>query len=242
NATLAVTQGTGTILNDDPLPSLSIGDVSVTEGNSGTVNAVFTVRLSALSGQNVTVHYATADGTAIAPGDYAAANGDLTITAGQSSRTITVRVKGDTLNEPDESFLVILSDPVHATLANSRGTGTILNDDPVSVAAAGFTVTGENCFPTNGVIDPGETVTVNFALRNASSGTDTVNLTATLQPDGGVASPSGPQTYGVLSVGGPAVAKPFTFTANGVCGAAVVAVLRLRDGASDLGAVTNVIR
>src|SRR6185503_13310521 len=66
NATLADSQGLGTILNDDAMPALSISDVSVTEGNTGTSNAVFTVSLSAISGQSVTVNFATADGTAVA--------------------------------------------------------------------------------------------------------------------------------------------------------------------------------
>src|SRR2546427_2077375 len=70
NALLADSQGMGTINNDDPLPALSINDATVTEGNQGTTNAVFTVRLSAVSGQTVTVHFATADGTATAGSDY----------------------------------------------------------------------------------------------------------------------------------------------------------------------------
>src|SRR5262249_46076125 len=66
-------QGTGTIVNDDAVPALSINNVSVTEGNSGTISAVFTVTLSAVSGQTVTVDYATANGTAASGSDYVAA-------------------------------------------------------------------------------------------------------------------------------------------------------------------------
>ena len=73
NSTIADGQGQGTIINDDaPPPTLSINDVSVTEGNSGTVNAVFTVTLSSASSQTVTVTYATANGTATAGSDYTA--------------------------------------------------------------------------------------------------------------------------------------------------------------------------
>ena len=68
------------------MPSLSIGDVTVTEGNSGTANAMFTVSLSTASGQTVTVNYATADGTAAAPGDYTAASGTLTFAPGARPR------------------------------------------------------------------------------------------------------------------------------------------------------------
>src|SRR5205823_993532 len=81
--------GTGTIINDDvPPPTLSINNVSVTEGNSGTTNATFTVTLSAASSQPVTVNYATANGTSIAPGDYQAMSGTLTFNPNQTTKTI----------------------------------------------------------------------------------------------------------------------------------------------------------
>ena len=84
--------------------------MTVTEGNSGTANAIFTVTLSAASGQTVTVDYATADGTAIAPADYvAAALSTLTFNPGQISQTFTVQVNGDVLDEINETFFVNLS-------------------------------------------------------------------------------------------------------------------------------------
>ena len=76
NATVADSQGQGTITDDDPTPSLSINDVTVTEGNTGTTSATFNVTLSAASGQTVIVNYATADGTATAGSDYAATSRD----------------------------------------------------------------------------------------------------------------------------------------------------------------------
>jgi subtilisin family serine protease len=117
------------IVDNDAPPSLSINDVSVTEGNSGTTNAVFTVKLSAASGKTVTVHFATANGTAVAPGDYTAASGTLTFTAGQVSKPITVQIKGDTAVEPNETFKVNLSSAVNATISDASGVGTILNND-----------------------------------------------------------------------------------------------------------------
>lgn len=128
-ATLADAQGTGTILDDDGPPTLSINDVSVTEGNSGFVNAVFTVRLLPAAGGTVTVAFATANGTATAPADYESASGTVTFAAGDTEETITVRVAGDTVDEPNETFVVNLSSPTGATISDSQGTGTILDDD-----------------------------------------------------------------------------------------------------------------
>src|SRR5262249_55174724 len=121
--------GTGTIVNDDPMPSLQITGASVLEGNSGTTNVVFTVSLSAPSGQNVTVNFASADGTALAGQDYTAKSGTLFFGAGLTSRTISVTVTGDTQYEANESFVLNLSSPVNATISVGQATGTILNDD-----------------------------------------------------------------------------------------------------------------
>jgi subtilisin-like proprotein convertase family protein len=99
---------------------------------------------------------------------------------------------------------------------------------------AGSAVTGESCSPNNGAIDPDEQATVSFALVNAGSG-DTTNLVATLLPTGGVQQPSGPQTYGVIQAGGPAVSKSFTFVPAGTCGGNVTATLHLQEGLLDLG-------
>ena len=111
NATILDGQGIGTITDDDGFPSLSINDVTVTETNS-SVNAVFNVTLSNASGQTVTVAFATADGTAIAGADYTSASGTLEFTPGQLTRTITVPVTGDLLDEIDENFTVTLTNPV----------------------------------------------------------------------------------------------------------------------------------
>ena len=107
------------------------------------------------------------------------------------------------------------------------------------VVSNSFTLVAEGC--TNGVVDPAETVTVNFGLKNTGTA-DTTNLVATLLPTGGVLSPSDPQTYGVLSINGAAVVQPFTFTAIGNCGDTNTASLQLQDGATDLGTVTFTFR
>jgi len=112
------------------LPRLQVSGVSVTEGNTGTVSAVFTVALSSASTQQVTVQYATADGTATAGSDYQAATGTLTIPAGQTTGTITVLVKGDRLPEPNETFNLNLSAATNANITDGQGVGTIVDDEP----------------------------------------------------------------------------------------------------------------
>ena len=123
NATITTAIGTGTITDNDPLPSIVINDVSQTEGNAGTTNANFTVTLSAPSGRNVTVNYATANSTAVQPGDYTTTSGTLTFTPGQVTKTVSVPVVGDVLDEIDEAFFVNLSVPTNATIADSQGSG-----------------------------------------------------------------------------------------------------------------------
>ena len=130
NATVASGTGACTITDDDPAPSITITNATVTEPDSGTINAVFTVRLSAASGRSVTVKYATADGTAAAGTDYTArALTALSFSPGQTSRTVTVQVKGDKAREANETFFVNLSSAVNATIADAQGLGAITNDD-----------------------------------------------------------------------------------------------------------------
>jgi len=105
---------------------------------------------------------------------------------------------------------------------------------PVLVSNS-FTLVAESC--PNGAIDPGETVTVSFGLKNIG-GANTTNLVATLLASGGVVSPTGPQSYGVLSTNGSVVTRPFAFSASGNCGATNAATLQLQDGAANLGTVS----
>jgi hypothetical protein len=120
------------LINDTvpPPPSLAINNVSLTEGNSGTTNAVFTVSLSAASSVPVTVNYATADGTAVAGQDYVAVSGTLTFAPGETTKTIAVPVIGDRIAEANETFLVNLSSAANAAIATGQGVGTILDDEP----------------------------------------------------------------------------------------------------------------
>jgi chitinase len=140
-ATIADGQGVGAILNDDaapppPLPSLSIGNVSVQEGNSGTTPATFTVTLSAPSASTVTVHYTTSPGTAAAGSDFTARSGTITFAPGQTRQTVSIPVVGDTAVEGNEAFVVRLSSPVNAVIGTAQATGTILDDDVAPPAAS----------------------------------------------------------------------------------------------------------
>jgi len=136
-ATIADGQGIGTIKDDDTASAaLSVNDVSVTEGDVGEVDATFTVSLSPASGQPVTVGYATADGSAPAGAtagvDYTATGGSLLFAAGETQKTVTVKVTGDTLTEPDERFLLNLVNPDRATIADGQGIATIADNDAPS--------------------------------------------------------------------------------------------------------------
>jgi hypothetical protein len=112
------------------VPVVSVDDVTVQEGDGGSADAVFTVTLSPPAPDTVTVDWATANGSAAAGSDYTASSGSLSFPPGTTSLTLTVPVLGDLLDEPDETFLVNLSNPANATLADSQGQATILDDDP----------------------------------------------------------------------------------------------------------------
>jgi uncharacterized repeat protein (TIGR01451 family) len=129
NASLADGSGLGTLLNDDPLPTVSIGDVTLAEGNIGTTNATFAVNLSAPSGLNVSVNYSTVNGNALAGSDYAAKGGTINFPSGVTSTNIVVAVTGDLQIETDEVFYVDLTSANGALLLRREGYGLILNDD-----------------------------------------------------------------------------------------------------------------
>jgi Ca2+-binding RTX toxin-like protein len=170
-----------------PNLSLSINDVTLTEGNSGTKNATFTVTLSGETFQPVTVNYATANGTATAGSDYTATTGTLifNVNPGETSKQITVSVLGDSLFEGNETFFVNLSNAINANIADAQGQGTINNDDvalptitlavsPTSVSEDGttnliyiFTRTGAT---TN-------TLTVNYGITGTANTSDYTGAT-----------------------------------------------------------------
>ncbi|MEA5620017.1 Calx-beta domain-containing protein [Cronbergia sp. UHCC 0137] len=127
NATIAKATGVGTIIDNDDSVSISIGETSIVEGNSGQKNLTFLVQLSAPSGQVVTVNYATADDTATAGLDYIATSGTLSFSPGNTGMTVNVPIIGDTLNEPSESFFLNVINLSDSTTA--QAIGTIFNYD-----------------------------------------------------------------------------------------------------------------
>ncbi|MGH2689699.1 MAG: DUF7594 domain-containing protein [Actinomycetota bacterium] len=129
------------VVSGPSTPALSVGDVSVTEGDAGTTDAAFVVSLDPPSDTEVTVGYATADGSATAGADYTAVSGTLTFPPGTASRTVVVPVVGDLLEEPDRTFLLVLSGAAGAPVADGQATGTIVDDDgpppPAGITLAG---------------------------------------------------------------------------------------------------------
>src|SRR5689334_1257311 len=128
NATVNSSRGTG-FINDDDGPTISINDVSVTEGNSGTKAATFTLTLSGPSVEAIAIRIITAPGTATASSDYNPINVVVTFSPGTVTRTVDVSIIGDTNLESNETFFVDLSEPFGTTIADAEGVGTILDDD-----------------------------------------------------------------------------------------------------------------
>jgi uncharacterized protein (TIGR03437 family) len=135
NAAIGDNQGVGTITNDDAQPAISINNVSVNEGDTGTSLATFTVSLSNDSSQTITMNFATANNTAIAGTHYVSTSGTLTFTPGTTTQPVNVQVNGDSFNEAATfTFHVNLSTPTNASIADNQGVGTIVDDDAPELA------------------------------------------------------------------------------------------------------------
>jgi hypothetical protein len=118
------------------VPELVVSDARIVENDGGTAMMEFTVTLSAIPAEPVSVDYTTWDGSATAGSDYQTTTGTLTWNAGNNTpQTIQIPVSGDAVFEPDEEFLVVLTNPVGAAVWKSRGTGTVANDDPLQYTA-----------------------------------------------------------------------------------------------------------
>ncbi|BAZ18812.1 hypothetical protein NIES4071_106970 (plasmid) [Calothrix sp. NIES-4071] len=133
------------------IPSLSIGNISVLEGDNGVTNAVLSVTLSQASTQPISVNYSTSDGIAIAGTDYTAKTGSLVFNAGEVSKEITVAINSDINVEPNETFTVNLSWATNATIANAQGIVKIIDDDtPDSINSLSWNL-DNSTFKTGGM-------------------------------------------------------------------------------------------
>jgi hypothetical protein len=159
-------------------PALTVSDVAVSEGDAGAVNAVFTVRLSAATSLPVTVTWFTSNGIAVAGADYLGVpETTLTFAPGETSKTITVQVLGDTVDEPDEWFFVNFHNATNAVISDPQGEATIVDDDPTvpflyitDVARfEGRSGTTRFVFAVELSVPSSETVTVAFATADGSA-------------------------------------------------------------------------
>src|SRR5262249_44415859 len=203
---------------------VSINDVTVTEGNTGTTQATFTATLDAAVDTPVSVDFATANGTAQAGSDYTGATGTLTFAAGAAgTQTISVAVTGDQVVELDESFLVNLTNVQagnrSATIADPHGVGTLQNDHVAHPSIKDRTVTQGNPGSTQATftltldasVDPAVKVDFATADGTAQAGSDYTAATGTLTFAPGAA---GVQTINVAVTGDKLVELDETFLVN----------------------------
>ena len=185
-ATIINGEGTGVIRDDgDSLVALSVDDVTVVEGDAGTANATFNLRLSAAAALDVTVNVDTQDGSATAPGDYTTVRQQVTIPAGQITQSVDVPITGDTTLEQTESFQVVLSSlspNAVFTVGGDTAIGTILDNEipPPNVTINDVSLTEGNTGVTPATFTvslsaaSAQAVTVDYTIASgtAVAGTD----------------------------------------------------------------------
>jgi len=169
------TQGIGTILDNDTPPSISIADSEVLEGNAGTSQITFTLTLSNRSEKNISVQYQSSVGgpAPAQANDFQPAIGTVTFAPGEMSRQITLLVNGDTAIEPNETFVVNLSNPVNVSINDGQAVGTIRDDD----TRPGVTIS--DVALTEGPLGASRTFTFKVSLTSATS--NVVSVRATTQ-------------------------------------------------------------
>jgi subtilisin-like proprotein convertase family protein len=156
--TVQLTQNSGAVLNpplfgrdvgtallvDDDGPNLTVGDVTLLDGNAGsTTTATFDVYLAAPTNQQVTVDYSTADGTGVDPLDYLMTTGTLTFAPGQTHQTIGVPVVGTNLAKPNRTFTVQLNNAINGSILRGSGLATIVDDHTLPALTLGNAATVE---------------------------------------------------------------------------------------------------
>ena len=168
NVTIGDSTGTGTILDDDPVPAaLSIGDV---EGLESRAALRFPVTLTGdrEAGTTVTVDYATSDATGTAGSDYTQTMGTLTFAPDVTRRTIRVPLLDDAVDEPDETFGVTLSNSSGAMLDDSEATGTIRDNDATSTEIT-LTAAPARVSEDAGATDVAVTATLDAGARTGAT-------------------------------------------------------------------------
>jgi PKD repeat protein/endonuclease/exonuclease/phosphatase family metal-dependent hydrolase len=158
--------------------------------------------------------------------------------APDSNITVTVFLNANAygLSAGSYSDTIVFTNTTNGAGSTTRPVSLTVDSTFPVIVTNGWTLSAENCLPTNGVVDPGETVTVNFSVQNTGTAA-TTNLVATLLATSDVNSPSSPQFYGFVSTNGTPVSQPFSFTAGGTCGGVITAMLQLQDGAANLGTI-----
>lgn len=221
-----------TIVDDNAGLSFSSPTYSVLKDGG---QATITVLRTDFTNTTSSVNFATADGTAVAGEDYVATNGTFTFTNGETAHTFSVAIIGNSMVQPDKTVLLQLFDPINGFLvAPYASTLTIRDTSGSLVVPAGSALVSESFLPPNGIIDPGETVSLLFAFR-ASGGTNVNNVTATLLATNGIISPSGTQNYGTLIVNGPSTSRQFSFTSQGTNSQQIAATFQLQSEGNSIG-------
>ena len=197
------------------------------------VAANITVLRTGNTNSVASVSFSATNGTAVAGLDYAATNGVFTFTNGVTSQSFAVPVFARTTVQPDATVLLQLFNPTNAILiAPNAATLTIHDTSGSLVVPAGSAFAPGGDPNNNGLIDPGENVTLFFGLR-VSGGTNAANVSATLLVTNGVTSPSpASQNYGNLVADGPSASRPFSFTASGTNSQLIAPTFQLKGGAS----------
>jgi uncharacterized repeat protein (TIGR01451 family) len=225
------------IVDNAGLVAFASASYSVVEGSG---NAILNLVRSGGSSGAVSVQWNVTGGSAAFGQDYFGTSGTVIFASGETSKPIIFPIGDDPIVEGVET--------VNLTLSSVDGGGelgsprnavlSIIDNDAGVIVAAGSALVSESFTPTNSIIEPGETVTVLLALRNAGI-VNADNVTASLVYSNGVTNATAQtQNYGALIAGGNSVSRPFTFTALGTNGSRITATLMITNNGLFLGTVS----
>ena len=225
-----------TIIDDDSLATFATPNLSVRE-DVGSISV--NVQRIGYTNIGASVTVVSSNATGVGGVDFATVNTNIFFNPGEILKTFTVAIINDLLDRGTRTFDLRIVNPVGEISIGSASnlTVTITDDDFRLVIPAGVSLVAgsESFLPANNAIDPFETVTVNFSLRNTGT-VNATNVVATLLVTNGVTAPSGPQNYGTLTNNGSVVSRQFTFTASAT--QSVTAVLQLTDSGLPIGTAT----